>query len=169
MSDDVRTKVRSSKASREFTDEVARHLGFKPAELLGVYDNADGPYVVVKDGHRLLLRDDGTVAWYGDEAPNPSYPLVVPSVELDESDEDEDEGQGLVVIGEEGPELVTLPPPPVVDEGGPVKATPPPKHGAGSSRDAWAAYAAEHQVDVSDAVTREQIWHLLEQANIPTG
>jgi hypothetical protein len=34
----------------------------------------------------VLLQDEGRVAWYGDKAPNPTYPLVVPSVELDESD-----------------------------------------------------------------------------------
>lgn len=163
---DERKKVRSSKASPEVRDSVARLLGFKAVEVLAVYDNVDGLYAVVKDGHRLLLNDeDHTVAWYGDTAPNPSYPLVVPTVELDETDEPEGGPLETVVIGEEGPELVY--------RGGSVgpaseRPKPPPKHGAGSSKEAWTAYAAEHQVDVSEAATREQIWLLLEQADVPT-
>lgn len=146
---DEREKVRSDKASPEVHVDVARRLGFKPDELLGVYENLDGPYAVVKDGHRLLLLDEG-VAWYGDTAPNPGYPLVVPSVELDESEEPDE------------------PEPGEPDEGGPAKATPPPKHGAGSSKEAWAAYAAEQQVEVPEGATREQIWQSLEQVNVPT-
>lgn len=142
---------RIGKASPEWQAEVARRLGFKPDEVLAVYGNADGVYAVVKDGHRLLLAEDGSAAaWYGDKAPNPSLPLVVPSVELDESDEPEEQGNE-----------------PADEAGGTGGPKPPPKHGTGSGKDAWAAYAAEH-LEVPDGATREQIWHLLEQANIPT-
>lgn len=150
---DTRTKVHSSKASPEVQAVVARQLGFKPAEVLAVFDNVDGLYALVKDGHRLLLQDDGEVAWYGDEAPNPGYPLVVPSVELDESDDEVDEVET---------------PAETHDEGGPAKVAVPPKHGAGSGKDVWAAYAAEHRIEVPEGATREQIWQSLEQANVPT-
>jgi hypothetical protein len=56
-----------------------------PVEI-AVFTNPDGEYAVIKDGTRVLLQDEGKVAWYGDKAPNPTYPLVVPTVELDESD-----------------------------------------------------------------------------------
>ena len=82
---DERKKAKSRKASEERHAEVADRLGFKPEEI-AVFKNPDGEYAVVKDGHRLLLQDGGAVAWYGDEAPNPTYPLVRPSVEVDESD-----------------------------------------------------------------------------------
>lgn len=45
---------------------------------------------------------------------------------------------------------------------------PPPKSGQGSSKEAWAAYAAEHQVDVPEGATREQIWQALDEAKVPT-
>lgn len=164
---DERKKVKSSRASQEFADDIARQLGFKPGEVLAVFDNVDGPYVLAKDGNRLLLGEAaagggvGSVAWYGDKAPNPGYPLVVPSVELDESDVDEDDDE---VEDLEPP----APPAPKTPEGGPARLAVPPKHGAGSGKEPWAAYAAEHQIEVPDGTTREQIWHLLEQANIPT-
>jgi hypothetical protein len=50
--------------------------------------------------------------------------------------------------------------------GGGTKA--PPKAGPGSGKEAWAAYAAEHQVDVPEGATREQILQLLTDAQVPT-
>ena len=82
---DERKKVKSKKASDERRDEVAARLGMDPAEI-AVFTNPDGEYALGRDGHRLLLQDRGEVAWYGDEAPNPTYPLVVPTVELDEAE-----------------------------------------------------------------------------------
>lgn len=94
--------AKSIKASDERQAEVAARLGMDPAELV-VYSNVDGEYAVVKDGTRLLLQDGGRIAWYGDTAPNPTYPLVVPSVELDESeppDVDEVEDPGVAPVDE---------------------------------------------------------------------
>lgn len=85
---DERKKAKSRKASDERRDEVAARLGMDPVEI-AVFTNPDGEYAVVKDGSRLLLQEEGKVAWYGDKAPNPTYPLVRPTVELDESDLDE--------------------------------------------------------------------------------
>lgn len=45
---------------------------------------------------------------------------------------------------------------------------PPPKGGPGSGRDAWAAYAAEHKVDVPADATREDIVSALDAADVPT-
>lgn len=90
MSDD-RKKAKSKQVSDERHAEVAARLGFKPDEI-AVFSNPDGEYAVVKDGHRLLLQDDGKVAWYGDEAPNPTYPLVRPTVEIDETDVEQIDG-----------------------------------------------------------------------------
>lgn len=87
MSDD-RKKAKSKKATDERRDEVAQRLGMDPTEI-AVFSNADGEYAVGKDGHRLLLQEDGGIAWYGDKAPNPTYLLVQPTVELDESDVEE--------------------------------------------------------------------------------
>lgn len=147
---DEREKVKSKKASGERTAEVAQRLGVGVDEI-AVFTNPDGEYAIGKDGHRLLLQDEGRVAWYGEKAPNPTYPLVVPTVELDESDEPVDEG---------GP----------VDPVDPVddRPKPPPKHGAGSGRDAWAAYAADSQVEVAENATRDQIIQALDEANVPT-
>lgn len=39
----------------------------------------------------------------------------------------------------------------------PAAAEPPPRSGAGSGRDAWAAYAADRQVPVTDDMTRDDI------------
>jgi hypothetical protein len=44
---------------------------------------------------------------------------------------------------------------------------PPPKGGAGSGVDAWAAYAASRGVEVPDGATREQIQSLLRDAGVP--
>ena len=102
--------AKSSKASDERQAEVAARLGMDPAELV-VYTNVDGEYAAVKDGTRLLLQDGGRIAWYGDKAPNPTYPLVVPSVELDESDEPAfDEAGDPDVVPDPGP--VVEPPAP---------------------------------------------------------
>lgn len=142
MSDDERSKVKSEQVSEERHAEVARQLGMGVDEIT-VFFNIDGEYALGRDGTRLLLLEDGAVAWYGDKAPNPTYPLVVPSVELDESDEPEP------LDAQDGPK-------------------PPPKHGAGSSKEAWAAYAAEHQLVVPDGATREQIIQALDEAGVPT-
>ena len=45
---------------------------------------------------------------------------------------------------------------------------PPPKGGPGSGRDAWAAYAGQHDVDVPADATREDIVAALEAADVPT-
>jgi hypothetical protein len=54
----------------------------------------------------------------------------------------------------------------VMDGGfwGPVSAGPqaPPKVGRGSSRNAWAAYAADQGVDVDDDMTRDDIIEAVE-------
>jgi hypothetical protein len=81
VSDKVKKKGRA--LSEERHAEIAARLGFAPEEFSS-WENADGEYVRVKDGHALLLQDEGQVAWYGETAPNPTYPLVVPSVDLDE-------------------------------------------------------------------------------------
>ena len=44
----------------------------------------------------------------------------------------------------------------------------PPKGGAGSGRDAWAAYAEVHDVEVGNEATREDIIAALESADVPT-
>jgi hypothetical protein len=44
----------------------------------------------------------------------------------------------------------------------------PPRAGAGSGRDAWAAYAASQKVPVGDSDSREQIIEALEAAGKPT-
>jgi hypothetical protein len=101
---DERTKAKSKKVSAERHAEVAQRLGMDPVEI-EVFTNPDGEYALIKDGTRVLLQDRGEVAWYGDRAPNPTYPLVVPTVELDESD----------LEAAEAP-----------DEGGPAKTAPRP-------------------------------------------
>lgn len=45
---------------------------------------------------------------------------------------------------------------------------PPPRHGAGSGRDAWAAYAADHGVPVGEEMSRADILDALDAADIPT-
>jgi len=44
----------------------------------------------------------------------------------------------------------------------------PPRGGAGSGRDAWAAYAAAHGAEINDAATREDIIAALDEQGIPT-
>lgn len=44
----------------------------------------------------------------------------------------------------------------------------PPRAGAGSNRDAWAAYAQAHDVDVADDANRAEIIDALDAAGIPT-
>lgn len=44
----------------------------------------------------------------------------------------------------------------------------PPKGGPGSGRDAWAAYAAEHDVEVPADASREDIVAALDAADVPT-
>ena len=84
MSDDRKT-AKSRRVSDELHAEVAARLGVKPAEV-AVYENPDGMYAVDSNGHRMLLRDEGGIAWYGDKAPNPAYPLVHPTVDIEEAD-----------------------------------------------------------------------------------
>lgn len=43
------------------------------------------------------------------------------------------------------------------DDDGPSKPEPPPRHGAGSGRDAWAAHAEHLGVEVSDDDSRDDI------------
>jgi hypothetical protein len=45
---------------------------------------------------------------------------------------------------------------------------PPPKGGAGSGKDAWAAYAAARGVAVAEDATRDEIVAALEDAGVPT-
>lgn len=45
---------------------------------------------------------------------------------------------------------------------------PPPRSGAGSGRDAWAAYALEHDVPVPDDAHREDIITALDAAGVAT-
>ena len=45
---------------------------------------------------------------------------------------------------------------------------PPPMHGKGSSRDAWAAYAEAHGVHVAPSSSRSDIVAVLDQAKIRT-
>lgn len=47
-------------------------------------------------------------------------------------------------------------------------AAPPPHSGPGSGRSAWAAWAADHQVPVTDAMSRDQIIEACEAAGVPT-
>lgn len=44
----------------------------------------------------------------------------------------------------------------------------PPKGGAGSGKDAWAAYAASRGVEVDEDATRDDIVAALESAGVPT-
>lgn len=44
----------------------------------------------------------------------------------------------------------------------------PPMSGRGSGREAWAVYAAAHDVDVPEGATREDIVQALEGAGVPT-
>ena len=44
----------------------------------------------------------------------------------------------------------------------------PPKGGPGSGKDAWVAYAAEHDVEVPADATREDIVAALDAADVPT-
>lgn len=53
---------------------------------------------------------------------------------------------------------------PAADAGSDV----PPKGGAGSGKDAWAAYAAKHDVKVADDATRDDIVAALDAAGVPT-
>ena len=50
------------------------------------------------------------------------------------------------------------------DDGGGI----PPKGGPGSGKDAWVAYAAEHDVEVPADATREDIVAALDAADVPT-
>lgn len=45
--------------------------------------------------------------------------------------------------------------------------TPPPRSGAGSGREAWAAYAAAHDVPVRSGAGREEIIEALQAAGVP--
>lgn len=49
-----------------------------------------------------------------------------------------------------------------------AEANPPPKSGAGSGRDAWAAYAEQRGVTVADGSSRDDIVAALDQAGQPT-
>lgn len=51
---------------------------------------------------------------------------------------------------------------------GGAKTPPPPRSGPGSGREAWTAYAEQHQVAVPDGANREQIIQLLDDAKVPT-
>lgn len=45
---------------------------------------------------------------------------------------------------------------------------PPPKSGRGSGLDAWKAYAAAHDVEVPDGVSKDDLITALESAGVPT-
>jgi hypothetical protein len=45
----------------------------------------------------------------------------------------------------------------------------PPKTGKGSSKTAWAEYAAANDVEVAEDASREDIWAALEAAGVATG
>lgn len=66
-----------------------------------------------------------------------------------------DEGRGS------GPE-------PEPESGTPSSRGVPPRAGAGSNRDAWAAYADAQGVQVADEANRAEIIEALDAANIPT-
>lgn len=44
----------------------------------------------------------------------------------------------------------------------------PPKSGTGSGRDAWAAYASAYSVDVTDDMSRDDIFAALDEAGVTT-
>lgn len=140
---DGRKKSKSKQARQERRDEVAARLGMDPAEI-AVFSNADGEYAVIKDGTRLLLQDEGKVAWYGDEAPNPTYPLVKPTVELDESEL----------------EAVEAPPGPAPSEGLPTEPLRPddPELAAGAARQQPADPQEQHDalVDAKASAAAEE-------------
>lgn len=56
---------------------------------------------------------------------------------------------------------------PAAKEQAEPEIAPPPKGGAGSGVEAWAAYAARRGVEVPDGATREQIQSLLRDAGVP--
>jgi hypothetical protein len=88
---DERKRAKSKKVPDELHAEVADQLRVKPGEI-AVFTNPDGVYAVDRNGHRMLLQETGEVAWYGDKAPNGAFPLVRPSVLVDESDVEETDG-----------------------------------------------------------------------------
>jgi hypothetical protein len=57
---------------------------------------------------------------------------------------------------------------PLADEKESPSDTPPPKAGAGSSKEAWASYAAGKGVEVEDGASRDQILEALDAAGVPT-
>lgn len=57
--------------------------------------------------------------------------------------------------------------PTVTNDGGSGESIPP-KAGRGSSRDAWAAYAAKHDVPVANDLARDDIIDVLATAGVPT-
>ena len=56
-----------------------------------------------------------------------------------------------------------------VDVPRPAGGGPPPKHGAGSSKQAWADYAERRGVSVPDGASRDEILGALEAAGIEVG
>lgn len=68
-------------AAKRTAEELAKVLGVKAAEVVEVAA-ADGGHVVTgKDGQRLIVFDDDTVAWhgYGDKPPNFNLPVFNPA------------------------------------------------------------------------------------------
>ncbi|MET7395614.1 hypothetical protein ABZS66_19200 [Dactylosporangium sp. NPDC005572] len=81
-------------------------------------------------------------------------------VDVDDEDEDEDEDDDvepgeLGEPGEPGP-------------AGDSASKPPPRAGAGSDRESWAAYATRNGVDVAADAKRDEIIAALDTAGVPT-
>lgn len=84
--------------------------------------------------------------------------------------------RGVVLPGDVPAEQVTaelragrITPLAVVSEsaGTPAELMPPPRHGKGSGKDAWAAYAAGLGCEVPEGATRDQVIEALAAAGVP--
>lgn len=104
-------------------------------------------HVVDDKGAEHVLPAGSTVpSWARDRVTNPAA-----YADAAQPEAAEDEGQGDGETAGDG------------DQGGP-----PPKAGRGSSAEAWAAYAATHDVAVAPDASRDDIVAACEAAGVPT-
>lgn len=113
------------------------------------YNTTDGPLVVNDAGGIIAGGEHGEVdaEFDGTSTALATGALIwddaVP--EADDHAPAPDEGQERVFVG-----------------------SPPPRSGAGSSTDAWRAYATDNRVTAADDASREDIITALDQAGVPT-
>lgn len=67
--------------AKRTVEELAGVLGHKRSEIVAVDHAGDGDVVTGKDGQRLIVFDDNSVAWYGygDKPPNYALPVFNPA------------------------------------------------------------------------------------------